>query len=191
MEGFFVMRLNLVLLLVSVLGVSLLTFLLDQDRPLLSSSTEQQQLARPEFQVAPDITFKTLDGKTASLASFQGTPVILHFWASWCAPCVAEFPALLRMAEKNQKKVIILAISTDRSPEKIQNFLKKQATRPPSNMMVIWDEHKILTEDIFQTFKLPETIILDRAGKMIRKEAGQTDWLSPDLEALLDSLSAR
>jgi thiol-disulfide isomerase/thioredoxin len=191
MEGFFVMRLNLVLLLVSVLGAGLLTFFLDQDRPLLSSSTEQQQIARPEFQVAPDITFKTLDGKTASLASFQGTPVILHFWASWCAPCVAEFPALLRMAEKNKKKVIILAISTDRSPEKIQNFLKKQATRPPSNMMVIWDEHKILTEDIFQTFKLPETIILDRAGKMIRKEAGQTDWLSPDLETLLDSLSAR
>lgn len=184
------MRLNLVLLLVSVLGVGLLTFFLDQDRPLLSSSTEQQQIARPEFQVAPDITFKTLDGKTASLASFQGTPVILHFWASWCAPCVAEFPALLRMAQKNQKKVIILAISTDRSPEKIQNFLKKQATRPPSNMMVIWDEHKILTEDVFQTFKLPETIILDRAGKMIRKEAGQTDWLSPDLETLLDSLSA-
>jgi thiol-disulfide isomerase/thioredoxin len=191
MEGFFVMRLNLVLLLVSVLGAGLLTFFLDQDRPLLNSSTEQQQIARPEFQVAPDITFKTLDGKTASLASFQGTPVILHFWASWCAPCVAEFPALLRMAEKNKKKVIILAISTDRSPEKIQNFLKKQATRPPSNMMVIWDEHKILTEDIFQTFKLPETIILDRAGKMIRKEAGQTDWLSPDLETLLDSLSAR
>jgi thiol-disulfide isomerase/thioredoxin len=191
MEGFFVMRLNLVLLLVSVLGAGLLTFFLDQDRPLLSSSTEQQQIARPEFQVAPDITFKTLDGKTASLASFKGTPVILHFWASWCAPCVAEFPALLRMAQKNQKKVIILAISTDRSPEKIQNFLKKQATRPPSNMMVIWDEHKILTEDVFQTFKLPETIILDRAGKMIRKEAGQTDWLSPDLETLLDSLSAR
>lgn len=185
------MRLNLILLLVSVLGVGVLTFLLDQDRPLLSSSTEQQQLARPEFQVAPDITFKTLDGKTASLASFQGTPVILHFWASWCAPCVAEFPALLRMAQKNQKKVIILAISTDRSPEKIKSFLKKQATPLPANVRVIWDEHKALTEDVFQTFKLPETIILDRAGRMIQKEAGQTDWLSPDLEALLNSLSAK
>ncbi len=185
------MRLNLVLLLVSVLGVGLLTFLLDQDRPVLISSTEQQHPARPEFQAAPDITFKTLDGKTASLASFQGTPVILHFWASWCAPCVAEFPALLRMAEKNQKQVIILAISTDRSPEKIKSFLKKQPAPLPSNVMVIWDEHKILTEDVFQTFKLPETIILDRAGKMIRKEAGQTDWLSPDLKTLIDSLSAK
>jgi cytochrome c biogenesis protein CcmG/thiol:disulfide interchange protein DsbE len=186
------MRLNLVLLLVSVLGACLLTFLLDQEYPPLPNSpAEQQQPAPPEFQIAPDITFKTLDGKTASLASFQGTPVILHFWASWCAPCVAEFPSLLTMAQKNQKKVIILAISTDRSPEKIKNFLKKQATPPPANMMVIWDEHKILTEDVFQTFKLPETIILDREGRMIRKEAGQTDWLSPDLKTLLDSLSAK
>ena len=184
------MRLNVILLLVSVLGVGVLTFLLDQDRPVLISSTEQQQSARSDFQAAPDITFKTLDGKTASLASLQGTPVILHFWASWCAPCVAEFPSLLKMAQQTQKKIIILAISTDRSPEKIKSFLKKQATPLPSNVRVIWDEHKILTEDIFQTFKLPETIILDRAGKMIRKEAGQTDWLSLDLKTLIDSLSA-
>ena len=184
------MRLNFFLLLLAVFAIGLTTLWLDQDeRPLSNVPLANNLTSLQKNQKAPDFSFETLDGRKSSLSAFRGTPIVLHFWASWCAPCVAEFPSLLKMAEKKKSRILVLAISTDRSPEKIKSFLKKQNKRLPANVMIIWDEHKTLTEDLFQTFKLPETIILDRAGNMVRKEAGQTDWLSPDVDVFLKSLS--
>ena len=48
---------------------------------------------------APDVTFDSPEGKKASLKSFQGRPVLLDFWATWCAPCVASLPSLARLYE--------------------------------------------------------------------------------------------
>ena len=47
----------------------------------------------------PDFTLKDLEGKDVTLSAYKGKVVIVNFWASWCEPCVKEFPSLIRLAE--------------------------------------------------------------------------------------------
>lgn len=189
------MRLNVVLLLLSLGVIALVTFFLDQGGEVFRRQnlplTMGDTVLSPSRQKAPNFSFKTLEGTSSSLETERKKnvgPIILHFWASWCAPCVSEFPALLSMARQNETRVTILAISTDIAPDKIKKFLKKQRPPLPSNVKIIWDKDKKLTEDLFQTFKLPETIILDRGGGMVQKEIGVTDWSSPAFQRFLDTL---
>ena len=63
---------------------------------------------------APDFTLPTADGKTVSLASFRGKPLLLVFWASWCAPCRAEIPHLKKIYEKYHAQGLeLLSVSVD------------------------------------------------------------------------------
>lgn len=109
----------------------------------------------------PDFTFKTTNGTGYKLSDFKGKDVIVHFWASWCAPCVVEFPELGAYAKKNPN-TIILAFSSDKSIQIIERFLKIHSIPLSENFLIIHDEDKIITEDKFNVFQLPESFILDK-----------------------------
>src|SRR4051794_33851576 len=49
---------------------------------------------------APAVTFKDLAGKTVTLADYRGKVVLVNFWATWCAPCIAEMPAIQQLRDK-------------------------------------------------------------------------------------------
>jgi len=61
----------------------------------------------------PAVSFLALDGGQKTLADFRGHPVLMNFWATWCAPCVAELPELDRLAARDSG-LAVLAISADR-----------------------------------------------------------------------------
>ncbi len=66
---------------------------------------------QPGF-LAPDFTLATLDGGSLRLSELRGKPVLLNFWASWCAPCKAEMPAMQRVyAEYRDAGLTILAVN--------------------------------------------------------------------------------
>jgi cytochrome c biogenesis protein CcmG/thiol:disulfide interchange protein DsbE len=60
-------------------------------------------------ETAPPLTGTTVDGRTVSLADLRGKPVIVNFWASWCGPCIREFP-VLKDAEVNHPGLVILGV---------------------------------------------------------------------------------
>ena len=63
--------------------------------------------------LAPDFTLQTLDGETVSLASLRGQAVLVNIWASWCAPCRAEMPAMQRVYEEYKDQgLVVLAVNS-------------------------------------------------------------------------------
>ena len=111
----------------------------------------------------PDFSFQTMDGKNHSYYDFTDNPTIIHFWATWCAPCVVEFPELIEFAEANPN-VTILAISSDRNVEAINRFLSQNTPNMPENVLIIHDGDNAITRDKFSVFALPESFIADEQG---------------------------
>lgn len=151
--------------------------------PIQPAATQTQR------QNAPYFTFKTLNGKTYGLKDFAGKPVILNFWASWCAPCVIEFPAMLQLAQKTDG--IFIFLSQDESDAEIERFIKRHGKDLPlKNVYIARDENKKTAQKLYQTFKLPETYIIDKNTGIAEKIIGaDVDWSGTDMQQKMKALS--
>lgn len=132
---------------------------------------------------APEFSFETLDGQTYTLSSFQGRIVILNFWASWCAPCIKEFPLLLRAAREHDD-VILIALSSDLTDEAIHTFMKRPELDWSADNVLVARDSVDVSGKLFQTFKLPETFIIDAQQKIAHKFTGAA-WTYEDLKGAL------
>ncbi len=145
------------------------------------------EVAKPsEFQAAPDFTFTRLDGTIQQLSSLRGKTVLLNFWASWCAPCRVEFPQFIALA-KARDDVVILAVSVDHDTKAMQKFLTELGPAlNRSNIIIAHDPAKKIAQDLFQTIRYPETILIGPEGGLRRKYIGlEVKW---DSEAFIQTL---
>lgn len=126
---------------------------------------------------AGDFTLKDEKGNTVHLADYKGQVVLLHFWASWCNPCVVEFPTLNNLYHAMEgKPFVILAVSMDEGGKKDIDAFRKN---------VKFDFNAVLNPDqtvadLYGTFRLPESFIIDKNGKVARKIVGPQDWTNPE-----------
>lgn len=142
---------------------------------------------RPGFAV-PDFTWQDFSGQKHKRADYAGKVMVLHFWASWCAPCRTEFPLLLQAAH-DLPDVTFLAISSDSDRAKAEKMLADVgATQPPANLLLAWDPQKTVTYDVFLTAAFPETIILDTRHRQRRKIANVVAWDDPAIRNYLRDL---
>lgn len=109
--------------------------------------------------IVPDFAFKTLNGDKHNLYNFKNRPVVIHFWASWCPPCIVEFPDLIKTANKH-KNIVILAFSSDKNERSVHKFIKKYNLEIPANLLIIHDKNQHVTKELFSVFRLPESFIL-------------------------------
>lgn len=125
-------------------------------------------------QKAPDFSFTTLKGQSRTLHELQGKVIVLNFWATWCSPCVIEFPQMLNMAQKLPEEIVLILLSTDDRKTDIERFLKKMNEKQliQDNVLVAWDQDKKISQDLFQTFRLPETILISPTLVMKDKIVG-------------------
>ncbi len=134
----------------------------------------------------PAFTIKGLDGGDLNIQKFTGKIVILNFWASWCDPCIAEFPSLLKLVERFKGEVVLLAISADHEEADVHAFLKSFKVQS-SNVYIAWDKDYVVAKQ-FGTSRLPESYIVGRDGRLIRKVAGVDDWSTKDAFEYFDHL---
>jgi len=140
----------------------------------------------------PDFTFTDINGNSRSASDYKGKIIILNFWASWCAPCIKEFPNLLNAADQHKDKAILIALSSDLNKEAIQKFITKMEKTQAlnfkaDNVLIALDENQAITSGKFQTFKLPETLIIDRDFKIRHKLIG-ADWTREDLDKIIKEI---
>ncbi|HUQ16411.1 MAG TPA: TlpA disulfide reductase family protein [Candidatus Saccharimonadales bacterium] len=88
---------------------------------VITASIEAPDTAPVVGRQAPDFRWIDPDGRTRSLGSLRGTPVVLNFWATWCVPCRTELPAMERVAAE-RREVTFLAIDLDEDGGKVRDF---------------------------------------------------------------------
>lgn len=111
-----------------------------------------------------------------SLAAFRGTPTLVNLWATWCAPCIAELPALDRLAEAKDYDMNVVAVSQDlQGWEQVTPFLEQM---PLPNLTVVADEAGALSTALGEQ-GLPVTILYDAEGKEIWRVIGPREWDQP------------
>ena len=137
-------------------------------------------------ETVPNFTLRNDDGQVVALADFRGKIAIVNFWATWCAPCIEEMPSLNRLAERYADKGLqILGVSLDEDPDSYRAFLTKNhisflTLRDPSHD----------TSERYGTFKLPESYIISRDGRLLNKVIGAADWTSQQMLSYFDGLLA-
>jgi len=116
--------------------------------------------------------FKWMDdkGEVYTLSeAYKGQPVIVHFWASWCPPCVAEMPEMAAWLNEHPN-VKVLPVSLDNNLETAQQFLQQNQIAMPA----------LLTDNSQSGHMgvrgLPTTILIDQDGKVITGRIGMQDW---------------
>jgi cytochrome c biogenesis protein CcmG/thiol:disulfide interchange protein DsbE len=143
----------------------------------------------PDSPAALDFSFTDSKGQTHALKDFKGKTVLLNFWASWCAPCIKEFPVLIDAVNKRPDELVLIALSSDIDENSMQRFITRKLDIPEGadNILIAFDANQAVTQGLYETFKLPETYVIDKAQNMRAKIVG-ADWTSEDLEQYLDLL---
>jgi thiol-disulfide isomerase/thioredoxin len=129
---------------------------------------------------------ETRGGGRRDLAEPPGKVLLLHFWATWCPPCVEEFPGLLAFYKENEKNpaLELLTISVDEDWKTVDTWLK---ARGASAVPVTLDPRHQAAE-AFGTKKFPETFVLSPKGEILLYVKGPFDWSSKEFRKQLDGL---
>ena len=110
-------------------------------------------------QKAPDLSFKDIHGKTVRLSDFHGKVLLLNFWATWCVPCRAETPDLIKMQRRYRARGLrILGITyPPQQISEVRSFMRKLKMNYP---VIIGSQQ---TKQVFTSSEtLPLTVVIDR-----------------------------
>lgn len=118
--------------------------------------------------VAPDFTLTSLDGTVVRLSDYRGKPVVLNFWASWCAPCREEAPALARVAGAEAGRVSFLGVDVRDQADDARTFIATYGIPYPS-----LSDRDGAVEHLFTDIGIPFTVFINADGTISRT------WLGP------------
>ena len=108
--------------------------------------------------------------------------MLLNFWASWCAPCIEEMPALIEIHHQ-RPDLAIVAVSIDEDPEAYNRFIARRHV----DFITVRDPAQKAAQ-LYHTDGWPETYIIDKTGVIRRKIVGDPDWTNPEIRAYLKGL---
>lgn len=137
----------------------------------------------------PDFSFTTIQGETGKLSDFKDKVVILNFWASWCAPCVEEFPSMITLTEAMKGDVVLIAVSGDSSQAEAEQFLRQLKNWNQPSIKVVWDHDRSVTK-LYDVDRLPESYITKKNLLLVRKIVGSINWHTPESVEYLKSIAA-
>ena len=138
-----------------------------------------------ERKEAPAFTLKGLDEKPINLSDFKGKPVLITFWATWCASCKEEIPLLEKffVAKKDQLAILLIAIDGERK-KTVQKIANDNKVTIPVLLLL---KEKVMDQYGVRGW-IPLTFLVDREGMLVGKIVGQRDWCTPEAWSCLKEL---
>jgi cytochrome c biogenesis protein CcmG, thiol:disulfide interchange protein DsbE len=133
---------------------------------------------------APDFALADLDGNPVLLAELRGRPVVVNFWASWCGPCVEEFPLLRDAAARHAGDgLAVVGIVYDDRSEAARDFMARQGATWPAAM-----DPGGRVAAAYGILGPPETFFIGRDGTIVARQFGQFSAASLEekLAAIID-----
>ena len=137
-------------------------------------------------QPVADIRFQDADGKPYTLSNFRGKVVLLNVWATWCAPCRKEMPALDRLQQKlGGAEFEVIALSIDGGgAAAVRRFYDEIGI----HTLTIYVDPTTEATGKLRALGIPTTLLLDREGRERWRKTGPAEWDSPEI---MESLRAR
>ena len=125
-----------------------------------------------------DWTFVDLEGKEVLLSSFQGQRILVNYWATWCQPCIKEFPSLVKAEELLREEGYVFLFPSTDPLGTIEEFKNKTDMD-----LRFLQSKKPLTE--MNIYALPATFVFNSKGELHERIDGATDWSSEQMIAKL------
>ena len=127
-------------------------------------------------------TLKDMNGADVRLSDFKSKVLLINFWGTWCAPCRAEIPELIKIAAKYKDKgVVVLGLAQQDTPEDLRAFAAEHKMNYPSLLST-----EAVEEAFGPMWAVPMSFIIDRAGSICFKHIGPVTM--PQVEKALQPL---
>jgi peroxiredoxin len=115
------------------------------------------------------------DGKRVHLEDFRGRVVLLNFWATWCKACEDEMPAMERLHRSLENDDFsLVAVSVDEDPKDVLAFRKALDL----TFTILLDPDRSVA-NAYQTYRFPESFLIDAEGRILARYIGPRDWDAP------------
>lgn len=135
----------------------------------------------------PEYSAPDLAGVEIAFADLRGHVVLINIWATWCGPCRVEMPPIQKSyARFKDRGFTVIAVSIDSGPgyqEKVSAFADELGLEFP----ILLDPEGRISR-VMQTIGVPETFVLDREGRIVKRLIGAADWDSPANQTLIEEL---
>ncbi len=131
---------------------------------------------------APALLSVDAKGIDALRAKHKGKVLVMNFWATWCTPCVQEFPDLVKLRKSYATKglaVVFVSIDDDdaKTKQRVTSFLRKQKALPPSYIKSGGDDEQFINAVSSEwSGAIPATFVYDRKGNLVKMRVEETNF---------------
>jgi len=153
---------------------------------MLAVGARSDELPEPGPRFPEEVVFHTLEGDaTVTMSEFRGRPVLLTFWASWCAPCRVELPELAKLySELAGRGFVLITVNVDQNPTMGERFLANLGVSVPVYRLHPLDTQRLGID------ALPANVLLDTDGRFVKAFKGYAPETVDEIRRLILKLMA-
>ena len=153
------------------------------NRPISINNIPQTNLPLPPSKNIENLGWTLFDGRAQKLSEFKGKVLVLDFWATYCEPCIREIPHLVELQNKYADlKVIGLHVGGDEDKPKVPAFVE----RLKINYVLAYPEDELSYVLLGNDNSIPQTIVFDRDGKLIKRFVGFDEIIKAELDEAVE-----
>ena len=154
------------------------------NRPISINDVQQTNVPLPPSKPLAEMTWNFEDDRVQTLGSLSGKAVILDFWATFCPPCIEEIPHLNSLAARHGSELVVVGLHVGGEDDrpKIPDFIADTKMAYP----FAFPEEELTLFIFAENSAIPQTLVIDRSGKIVKKFVGFNPRIAGEIEAAVE-----